>query len=188
MPAFRTLPHAGHVYLAVGFTYFGASQVANRLSLPGSEQGRAFDNAAWRLLAGVFIGLIWALVVTSAVHVFAVWRDIGVQLRPDGLVHRGLLGTLTAPWEALAPGYPLPTPPAATSLALTYAGPELVRRRGLLQRRILTDNVNALFLGYAIRYYLAYPQRRSMIGSQTEYDNLIRSAHSGVLPVVPGQV
>jgi hypothetical protein len=100
----------------------------------------------------------------------------GVQLRPDGLIDHSLLGTLTVPWEALAPGYPLPVPPKAGTLALTYTAPELVQRRGLASRRFIrTDNIDALFLVHAIRQYLAHPQRRSAIGTQTEYDYLLRA-------------
>jgi hypothetical protein len=75
-----------------------------------------------------------------------------------------------------SPGYPLPVPPKAGTLALTYTAPELVQRRGLASRRFIrTDNIDALFLVHAIRQYLAHPQRRSAIGTQTEYDYLLRA-------------
>jgi hypothetical protein len=106
-------------------------------------------------------------------------RDLALRLPSRstcviGLVDRRPLGTLTVPWQALAPGYPHPSPPLAASLVLTYARPELVRRRGLVfsWRRLATHNVDPLFLGYTIAYYVAYPQQRPAICTQAEYDQL----------------
>jgi hypothetical protein len=118
--------------------------------------------------------LIGVLVVVSAVYTVALWRGVlGVQLRPDGLVARGPFGTLTVPWDALAPGYPLPARPAATGLTVAYARPELVGRRGLIRRqRIPVDHVDPLFLGSAIAYYVSHPQHRPAIGTEAEYERL----------------
>jgi hypothetical protein len=104
-------------------------------------------------------------------------RSQGVQLRPAGLVAIRLFGALVVPWEALAPGYPLPIPAKASRLPLTYARPELVRRRGLTRgrRSIYISHIHAGFLAAAIRYYVAYPQHRAAIGTQSEHDRLLHA-------------
>lgn len=161
---FRTLPHISNAFIALAMMFFTAANVAWRL---GRGQWRP-DSPSLDLALGV-------LVAVTAVHTVAVWRDvIGVHLLPDCLVARGPFGTLTVPWDAPAPGYPLPAPPAATHLTVVYARPELVRRRGLILRgRIPVDNVDPLFLGYAIAFYVANPQRRQAIGTETEYQRLL---------------
>jgi hypothetical protein len=100
-----------------------------------------------------------------------------VQLRRDALLDRGPLGTLVVPWEALAAGYPRPVPPAAGYLTLTYAQPDLVRRRGLVifRRLIQSGNVDASFLVHAIDYYVDHPRRRALIGTQAEYEDLVQT-------------
>ena len=81
------------------------------------------------------------------------------------------------PWDALATGYHSPVRSTARLLTLTHARPELVRRRGLVlsRRRIGVDSVNAGFAGHAIAIYVANPSHRAAIGTQAEYDNLLRT-------------
>ena len=95
-PAFRTLPHSGNVYLALGMIFLAAAGIARRLR---PEQPR--DGGSSDLARGV-------LVVLALAYAVVVWRNLmGVQLGPDSVVTRGPFGTLTVPWDALAPGYPL---------------------------------------------------------------------------------
>ncbi|MET7399055.1 hypothetical protein ABZS66_36805 [Dactylosporangium sp. NPDC005572] len=173
--AFRTLPSPGHVYNAATSALISAAQVAMQLIRPDAEQDPAFDRPSWHLLTGVLDGLSVVLVALSIVLILAVWRGIDVQLRPEGLVSRDPFGTLTVPWEALAADSLPRTGPTSTSLLLTYARPDLVRRRGLpfSRRRIRTDTVNALFLVDAVHHYLASPQHRQSIGTAAGYDALL---------------
>ncbi|WP_238005337.1 hypothetical protein KZZ52_17515 [Dactylosporangium sp. AC04546] len=173
-PAFRTLPWPGHVYNATSAAFMSATQVAFQLILPGADQDPAFDNPAWHLRESILIAMCVLLVALSIMLILAAWRNVGVQLRPDGLVDRNPLGTLTVPWGALAT-HSVPQPRSATtSLLLTYARPDLVRRRGIpFGRRIRTDAVNALFLADAIHHYLVNPQHRQAIGTQAEYEDLL---------------
>jgi hypothetical protein len=122
-------------------------------------------------------GIPHAAAVLALAYAVAVWRNLmGVQLGPDSVVSRGPFGTLTVPWDALAPGYPLPAPPAATHLTVEYARPELVHRRGLIRRgRIRVDDVDPMFLAAAVAFYAANAQRRPAIGTHEEYHRLIRA-------------
>ncbi len=168
-PAFRPVPHAGPVYFAIMLTFFSAVQIL--LAIGDGTRGDRFLEllAAGRWLASA------ALVAVSAFWVAMAWRGIGVQLRPSGLVNRLPFGTLLVPWEALSPAYPIARRPQARSLVLAYARPELVRRRGMpvSRRRVATPDVDPLFLGRVIGHYVAYPQHRSAIGTEAEYDRLL---------------
>ncbi|WP_432978961.1 hypothetical protein [Dactylosporangium sp. CA-233914] len=182
--AFRTLRWPGHVYNATTAVIFSATQVAFWLSIPDGNQDPAFDDPAWHLQRSILGAMAVVLAALSIVLVLAAWRDIGVQLRPDGLVDRSPLGTLTVPWDALSTDSLPQSQPTATSLLLTYVRPDLVRRHGVpfSRRRIRTDAVNALFLANAIHYYLVNPQHRQAIGTEAEYDDL-RSALFRTRPV-----
>lgn len=172
-PAFRTLPDARQVYATVGASFLAAGQFGNAVA--GVKRAATLGYPELRVMSLVTAAAIVPAVVLGACLVVSVWRDtLGVQLRTDGLVARFPLGTLIVPWEALAPGYPLLRSPWARSLVLTYARPDLVRRRGLTfgRRRISADTVDPRFLGAAIAYYVAYPQCRAEIGTQAGYDRL----------------
>jgi hypothetical protein len=180
--AFRTPPHAAHVYTAVGVIFAGAGEVSFRLALPVARPDSAVNDLAWQLLNGCFTVTTAVIVVAGARLVVSAWRSVGgVRLEPAALVDKSPLGTLIVPWEALAPTYPYPSAPTEKHLVLTYARPELVRRRGLRfsRRRINTDNIDTVFLGYAIAYYVAYPQMRSTIGTMAGYAELLRGHRPG---------
>jgi hypothetical protein len=124
----------------------------------------------------VGLSVLAALVVAlAAVNVALAWRGVSVELRPAGFVDRTALGTLTVPWGALAPGYPLLPPANATRLVLTFAHPELVRRRGLIFWSSIQATVDPVFLAHAIRFYVANPDRRPSIGTEAEYEELLRA-------------
>jgi hypothetical protein len=179
--SFRAPPHPAPVYLAIMVMVFSALTVPPEVPA-ALEEGPASVIA--HLVSGTLFVLSGLVVVLSAVTVVAVWRGVGVQLRPDGLVDRTPFGTLVVPWAALAPGYPLPVPPAASRLTLTYVGHELVRRRGLVlfRRLVQTGNIDTMFLVHAIRYYLDHPEHRPFIGTQAEYDDLLQAISSPTSP------
>lgn len=119
--------------------------------------------------------LPFLLLVGVGLHIAAGWRGLSVQLRPEGVYQRDFAGSLTVPWEALAPGRPSRPGVRASTLALTYARPELVRRRGILVlggRRLRIDNVHPWFIADAIRQYVDHPQHRAAIGEPAEYQRL----------------
>ncbi|WP_262285839.1 hypothetical protein [Micromonospora sp. MA102] len=103
------------------------------------------------------------------------WCGFLVHLRPEGLWWRTLAGSVRVPWEALAPGYPQRPALYADTLTLTYARPDLVRRRGLVlrPRRLPIKTVDAWFISDAIWYYLAHPEHRAAIGTEAEYRRLL---------------
>lgn len=178
--AFRTLPNAWQVYLAVGTILVGAYSGAMLFGVARLRAADGHPEPSFMTVTEVVMGGLW--VVVAAAWVALVWRGGPyVQLRPDGLVALSPFGGLTVPWEALAPGYPIPVPVKANQLALTYARPELVRRSGLIreERIIAVPYVDAGFLTAAIRYYVAYPQHRAAIGTQTEHDRLIHALAGG---------
>jgi hypothetical protein len=160
--AFATAPRWSQVYLAVAFTFLASLTLANL---------RLTDRADL-VITGPFLLLFLPLV---GLHVAAAWRGLTVQLRPDGVYQHDFAGSLTVPWEALAPGHPSRPAVRAGTLILTYVRPELVRRRGILvlgRRRLRIDNVHAWFIADAIRHYVDHPQHRAAIGEPAEYRRL----------------
>lgn len=114
--------------------------------------------------------------VVMAVAIAGTWRGTGIELRPDGLRDREVAGILIVPWDAL----PVVTPSRSRStfktyLRVTYARPELVRRRGLAvsRRRLSTDGIDQQFAARAIRYYVTHPEHRAAIGTPTEHNRLL---------------
>ncbi|MGC9667195.1 hypothetical protein ACNTMW_11650 [Planosporangium sp. 12N6] len=183
--AFRTMSGTRNVYLAVGLVLLLASQVAMALDSAGRDP--SLDDPEPRVMAWMSAVSIGLSAIAATGWVVGVWRGaLDVRLRPDGLVCGELFGSLTVPWEALAPGYPRLRSLSAGWLTLTYTRPELVRRRGLTfgRRWISADAVDPRFLGAAIAYYVAYPRCRAAIGTQAEHDRLVR-ALTGRRPVRP---
>ncbi|MFI1193982.1 hypothetical protein ACH4T9_12085 [Micromonospora sp. NPDC020750] len=159
--AFATEPSAVQIYLAVQLTFLAS------LFLGTDHLGE--------VVGGPFMVLPFLLLVGVGVNVAAGWRGSFVELRPDGVWQRDFTGSLMVPWEALAPGCPSQPAVRASILALTYAQPDLVRRRGILplgRRRLRIDNVHPWFIADAIRHYVDHPQHRAAIGEPTEYQRL----------------
>ncbi|GII25153.1 hypothetical protein [Planosporangium mesophilum] len=163
-PAFGTGLSSADVYWAFAMLLVEANLAAR-------------ERSSWVSGPGWFAAAVslWCLGVLVAALVLL--RFQGVQLRPAGLVVSRLFGTLIVPWEALAPGYPVPMPAKADSMPLTYVRPELVRHRGLTigRRWVHIPEIHAGFLAAAIRYYVAHPQDRAAIGTETEHDRLLRA-------------
>ncbi|MFG2106163.1 hypothetical protein [Micromonospora chersina] len=96
-------------------------------------------------------------------------------------------------WDAVVVAFcGRPLRPAARTkiLALTYARPELVRRRGLvLGHQLLSiDNVAGWFIADAIRHYVTHPERRAAIGTEAEYGRLLHAIRNELTdpPAGPG--
>lgn len=172
--AFRTVPQPGHVFNAASGVLLSATMVTSRVVAPDRD-----GDPGWDRMSTTLDVLAVVLVALTAVTVAAVWRGGGVWLRRDGLMERSPLGSVTVPWDALAPGSLPPTTPSALSLRLVYAKPELVRRRGpvISRHRIRTDTVNALFLVHTLHYYLTHPEQRQAIGTEPGYADLLRALH-----------
>lgn len=156
--AFATEPSASQISMAAGLTFLASLILGTRH--PAGE--------------GLFMVLPFLLLVGVGLHLAAGWRGVAVELRPDGVYQRDFTGSLTVPWEALAPGRPSRPAVKAATLALTYAQPDLVRRRGILPlgRRLRVDNVHPWFIADTIRYYVDHPQHRAAIGEPAEYQRL----------------
>ncbi|MEU5528318.1 hypothetical protein ABZ744_15365 [Micromonospora chersina] len=170
--AFATEPSASQISMAVGLMF-----LASLLLGTGHLAGE-----------GLFMVLPFLLLVAVGLHFSGSWRGVAVELRPDGVHQRDITGSLTVPWEALAPGRPSRPAARAATLALTCAQPDLVRRRGILPlgRRLRIDNVHPWFIADAIRYYVDHPQHRAAIGEPAEYQRLWHALTSASIGPVPG--
>ncbi|MFF5225383.1 hypothetical protein [Dactylosporangium sp. NPDC000521] len=177
--AFRTLPQPNHVLQAVGMALMSANMTTFTVNFHTMEPDPPIRDPFGHSMGDVMVVLAVMLVVLTALQIAGVWRGIGVQLGPDGLKDRSLLGTLTVPWDALTTASLPPTTPTALVLRLTYARPELVRVAGLplTRRQIRTDTVNALFLAHAVHHYLVHPERRQGIGTAAGYTELISALY-----------
>ena len=115
--AFATEPTAFQVYMAVQLM-FSAS-----LLLGTDHLGE--------VVGGPFMVLPFLLLVGVGVHVAGGLRGFSVELRPDGVCQRDFTGSLTVPWEALAPGRMSDRctggAPAVTPRAGTITRPRTVR-------------------------------------------------------------
>ncbi|MFF4893334.1 hypothetical protein [Micromonospora chersina] len=162
--AFATAPSASQIAMAVGLMFVALLSLGT-----GHLAGE-----------GLFLVLPFLLLVGVGLHLAAGWRGVAVELRPDGVHQRDVTGSLTVPWEALTPGRPSRPAARAATLALTYAQPDLVRRRGILRlgRRLRVDNVHPWFIADTIRYYVDHPQHRAAIGEPAEYQRLLHALTS----------
>jgi hypothetical protein len=176
--AFRALPQPYHVYQATGSALFTATFITFTVNMHTVHRSWPSLDRTEQFMDDTMVILAVLLAVLSVVSITAAWRGIGVQLRPDGLQDRSMLGTLTVPWDALTTASLPPTTPSALLLRLAYARPELVRATGLpLTRRIRADTVNALFLAHTLHHYLIHPERRQRIGTAAGYTELLTALH-----------
>ncbi|MGR6321349.1 hypothetical protein Q2K19_19005 [Micromonospora soli] len=177
-PSFSAPPSSHALLIPLALTV-GASGEAG--SLVGSV--KSHDIPLWDAVVVVWI-------VGAGVLLARAWRGLGVHLRPEGLRWRELTGSVSVPWDALAPDHPLRSAARANTIALTYARPELVRRRGLvLGHQLLSiDNVAAWFIADAIRHYVTHPERRAAIGTEAEYGRLLYAIRNELTdpPARPG--
>lgn len=166
-PGFVVPLGVGELYLTLCYVFFAARLLGEVPAEPG--------DGGWQV---VEVGLAAVLTPLVALDVVRAWRGVQVRLRPDGLHWPATLGSLTVPWDALAPGRPLPAEASGSLVALTYARPELVRRHGLVSTRRLVDTgaVEPQVLAEAIRCYVDNPEHRAAIGTEAERRRLLAAA------------
>lgn len=163
VPAFAAPPEAGTVLVTSGQLMLAVALAGDLIS--GFRSTEPLRDQ-W---------LVLLYVVVAALGVVNAWRLSGVELRPDALLDREVLGTLIVPWEALPVVPPPDQADRRQTLPVAYGRPELVRRRGLVSsRRILnTGGMSRRFAAEVIRYYVTHPEHRAAIGTRAEYDRLL---------------
>jgi hypothetical protein len=178
-PSFSTPPSFSVVAIALLFMFMASGHVGS-LVVAVRSHDIPLEKAVFAIL--------WT--AGSCLVLPAAWHGLGVHLRPEGLRWRDLTGSVSVPWEAIAPGYPLRPAVRAGTLALTYDRPELVCRRGLVlsQQLLRIDNVHAWFIADAVRHYVNHPDRRAAIGTEGEYRRLLYAMRNELAnpPVGPG--
>ncbi|MEW2331164.1 hypothetical protein AB0880_25560 [Micromonospora chersina] len=164
VPAFATPAPAWKVFFALGFLGPASGSAGTLVRATRAGTASALD---------VVFALSWLVLV--ALLLVEAWRGHEVQLRPGGIRHRWVLGSLTVPWEALPAAQVAPGADRPSRLRMAFAKPLLVRRRGIPWSRneLRTDGVDARFLAAAIRHYVRHPEQRAAIGAQAEYRRLI---------------
>ncbi|MFG3600234.1 hypothetical protein [Micromonospora chersina] len=90
VPAFATPAPASKVFFALG--YLGPASAGVGALVRSAREGIAST-------PDLVFTMSWLALV--ALLVVEAWRGHEVQLRPDGIRHRWVLGSLTVPWEAL---------------------------------------------------------------------------------------
>lgn len=163
LPAFAAGPHPTSVFIAAALLLQGGFTLADSIhDIVDGEELWIFGAVPAGLWVILLI-LVWRMA----------WSWFGVQLRPDGVHDRQLVGALFIPWEAFARAYPA-TPNGAHRVALYYERPELVRRRGLRPDgpNLSAASIDAGFLARAISEYVAHPEHRSAIGTEPELSRL----------------
>ncbi|MCP3783602.1 hypothetical protein NLX85_09515 [Micromonospora sp. A3M-1-15] len=164
VPAFATPAPAWKVFFALGFLGPASASAGTLARSTRTNPVSTLD---------VVMTISWLALV--ALLLVEAWRGHEVQLRPHGIVQSWVLGSLTVPWEAL-PAAQVPAGAYRPSrLWMTFAEPQLVKRRGLPWSRyaLRTDSVDARFLAATIRHYVGHPEHRAAIGSAGEYRRLL---------------
>jgi hypothetical protein len=162
-PEFRVPPHPYPVFTAAGFTLLGGMLIAQEIG------NIVEDGSLWPL--SVATALLWLLLL--GFQWVTALGDFGIRLRPDGIVNRQAIGSQYFPWEAFAPEHPA-LPAGRNRLALRLAHPEMVRRRGTFMPGpgTLTTVGDPGYLSRVIQQYVADPERRATIGTETELHRL----------------
>ncbi len=162
IPAFVTAVNLAPVFSAAAFILLAGGLAIEAV-------GDVVDGEELWVLNVVTAGL-WAFAVV--LHLYLALGSFGVRLRPDGVHDRQPFGSLFVPWDAFAPGCPA-APVKNSQLTLHYRRPELVRRRGMRPAaHSLATGTDATYLAAAIHQYVACPEHRSAIGSDTELRRL----------------
>lgn len=133
------------------------------------------------LLGWVTVALIALFALLIVAQVVSIWRGQATMLTTAGIRYSGPWFSRVIPWEALAPGGPLPTHLTDRYLPLAVVRPDLVVQRGWpigqgsRKRPVLplAFNVHPLFLTDAIRWYAEHAEDRVAIGTPAEHDRLV---------------
>jgi hypothetical protein len=174
VPAFRTPPHAVQICSSVGGLLCAENALLYAVSPPPAMAHGGWWLPLDALRVEIALLSLVATVALAAAAVLLLRRGGGLLLRPDAVVAPGPFGTLTVPWDALAPGYPAPPDPKADRLTLAYARPELARRRGFaFPRSVPVGDADARFLADVIRWYAGHPKERGAIGTPDGYARLM---------------
>ena len=169
VPAFDTPVSPAPVYFFTAYLGIAVNNLSNSI-----ESVSEHDDV-W--LLDVAVAALFVAVVVACFR--AAWVGIGVRLRPDGLLDRGLLGSLFVPWDGFRREYPAWPTRRGQQVRLSYQGES--RRRGLVPtgRRILNaSNVDRDFLTRVIKHYVVHPEHRPAIGTAAEYDRLTQGSSS----------
>ncbi|WP_406045339.1 hypothetical protein OG799_13175 [Micromonospora sp. NBC_00898] len=142
--------------------------------LTGGQAGSLFDRNKPLDLQIIAVALTVLLAAVATLCLVVAWQGLRTRLGPDGLWWRTPAQSVVVPWAALSPGGPPRPKLSDTSLRLAYAHPELVQRRGPAWRldRFPVGWVHPWFLSDVIRHYVAHPEHRAAIGTETEYHRL----------------
>lgn len=175
--ATRFMVHAGSFRMPQPGRDAAASLVALLMVNSSMAQGWGLldDPQPHRATGGVALAVG---MVTLAFIIATIWRAVGLELRPDGLIDRRALGTMHVPWEALQPGHPPRPRLDATSLPLSVDRPELVRRRDLRRGSGVSIDIRYIhpwFLADAIRFYTDNPHQRVLIGTAEGHEHLLQA-------------
>ena len=134
-----------------------------------------------------WLTLLAALAAPALRFGYGAWHGRGVTVTPDGLRVAKMSGSVVVAWQALAAEQPAQDPDAATNgtIVLAYARPELVTTTGwpVSADRIGFSRTGRDFLAATIRYYLAHPEDRRVIGTAAGYRRLHKNI--GREPDVP---
>lgn len=113
------------------------------------------------------------LIAALALWFRAAWGLTGVRLRPDGILDRGITGSLFVPWTAFTGDHPVRPNAAMGHLKIKYQGE--ARVRGFVptgHRAITAQSVDPWYLTRAIHHYIVNPDRRAAIGTEAEHRHL----------------
>ena len=103
----------------------------------------------------------------------AAWGLTGVRLRPDGVLDRGLTGSLFVPWTAFTGDQPVWPTTSFGQLKINYQSHARVRGFVLTGRHTITaQSVDPWYLTRAIHHYVVHPDRRATIGTEPESRHL----------------
>ncbi|MEU9824785.1 hypothetical protein [Micromonospora chersina] len=164
VPAFATPAPAWKVFFVLGF-----------LGPASASAGAMVRSARADIVSTLDVVLTISWLALIALLLVEAWQGHGVQLRPDGVRHRWVLGSLTVPSQALPTTHVAPGADRPSRLRMAFGEPLLVRRRGIpwSWNALRTDSVDARFLAAAIRHYVGHPEHRAAIGSDGEYRRLL---------------
>ena len=167
VPAFAAGPNPASVFIA------SVLLLQAGFSLADSIHDIVDGEELW--IFGAVPAVLWVFLLVLVWRM--AWGWFGVQLRPDGVHDRQLVGSLFVPWEAFVTAYPAVSD-GAQRVALYYERPELVRRRGLRVGglHLPAASIDAGFLAWAIGVYVTHPEYRPAIGTEAELRRLTAPA------------
>ncbi|WP_346539036.1 PH domain-containing protein [Micromonospora sp. DPT] len=136
--------------------------------VPGEDGVRFFESGAalvWNVLAVVAVLVVVVLVLLD--------DRPRLTLDETGITVRGLVRGRTVRWDRLLPGGPAaPAGKTAATLVLSEQPRTPAGRPVPRSLAVGPVHVDAVFLAGSVRHYVAYPERRSAIGTTPELASL----------------